>query len=195
MQRFPMITDRRGFLTVGALAGVGLTLSDYFRVRAEQKHYDFIEARADSVIHIFLPGGMAHQESFDPKPYAPVEYRGSLGMCQTKLPGSIGGSAAATGAGAYAHASATANTHVVLSQVVVNCLSVMSRRLVQAQVHSKIPVICGCGCTHPRPVVGEGYLMWGPMCAVDFSFSLQMNSKSSVLSIRRALVVTVHGFV
>ena len=25
-------------------------------------------AKAQSVIHIFLPGGMAHQESFDPKP-------------------------------------------------------------------------------------------------------------------------------
>jgi hypothetical protein len=87
--RYPTLTDRRGFLTVGALAGVGITLADYFRVQAEQKNYDFIEARADSVIHIFLPGGMAHQESFDPKPYAPVEYRGSLGMCQTKIPGEV----------------------------------------------------------------------------------------------------------
>jgi hypothetical protein len=87
--RYPTMTDRRGFLTVGALAGVGLTLADYFRVQAEQKHYDFIEARADSVIHIFLPGGMAHQESFDPKPYAPVEYRGSLGMANTKIPGEV----------------------------------------------------------------------------------------------------------
>jgi hypothetical protein len=41
------------------------------------------------VIHIFLPGGMAHQESFDPKPYAPVEYRGDLGMVQTKIPGEV----------------------------------------------------------------------------------------------------------
>ena len=30
-----------------------------------------IAAKAESVIHIFLPGGMAHQETFDPKPLRP----------------------------------------------------------------------------------------------------------------------------
>ena len=43
--------------------------------------------KAQSVIHIFLPGGMAQQESFDPKPYAPVEYRGEMGVINTKLDG------------------------------------------------------------------------------------------------------------
>lgn len=77
---------RRGFLTVGALGGLGLSLGDLFRLqaRADQKHYDFIEARADSVIHVFLPGGIAHQETFDPKPYSPLEYRGELGTIKTK---------------------------------------------------------------------------------------------------------------
>jgi hypothetical protein len=82
--------SRRGFLTVGAVAGAGMTLADFFRARhaqAEQKNYDFIEAKATSLIHIFLPGGMAHQESFDPKPYAPVEYRGELSPIPTKIPG------------------------------------------------------------------------------------------------------------
>ena len=50
---------------------------------AEQKRYDFIEAKADGVIHIFLPGGIAHQETFDPKPYAPMEYRGEIGTVRT----------------------------------------------------------------------------------------------------------------
>ncbi len=84
--------SRRSFLTVGAVTGVGLTLGDYFRMRearAEQKNYDFIEAKAKSVIHIFLPGGMAHQESFDPKPYAPLEYRGELKTIATKTPGEV----------------------------------------------------------------------------------------------------------
>ena len=36
-------------------------------------------APAKSIIHIFLPGGMAHQDSWDPKPLAPIEYRGELG--------------------------------------------------------------------------------------------------------------------
>ena len=83
-------TNRRGFLTVGALAGVGLTLADYFSLRearAEQKNYDFLEAKAKSVIHIYLPGGLAHQESFDPKPFAPIEYRGELGTIDTAIPG------------------------------------------------------------------------------------------------------------
>ncbi|MBX9791990.1 MAG: DUF1501 domain-containing protein [Pirellulales bacterium] len=83
---------RRNFLTVGAVAGVGLTLADFFQIkqaRAEQKHYENIEAKAQSVIHIFLPGGMAHQESWDPKPYAPIEYRGELGVAQTTIPGEV----------------------------------------------------------------------------------------------------------
>lgn len=78
---------RRGFLTVGALGGMGLTLGDWFRLReaqADQKKYDFIEPKADSVIHIYLPGGMAHQESFDPKPFSPLEYRGEMGVVKTK---------------------------------------------------------------------------------------------------------------
>src|SRR5205823_5518357 len=45
------------------------------------------EGSAKSIIHIFLPGGMAHQESFDPKPYAPIEYRGEMGTVPTKLEG------------------------------------------------------------------------------------------------------------
>ena len=80
------ISSRRGFLTVGAVGGLGLNLAGLLQMRqaqAEQKHYDFIDAKADSVIHIFLPGGMAHQESFDPKPYAPIEYRGEMGTIKT----------------------------------------------------------------------------------------------------------------
>ena len=82
--------DRRSFLTVGALAGVGLSLADFFRAQqaqAGQKNYDFIEAKAKSVIHIYLPGGAAQQETFDPKPFAPIEYRGELKPIPTKIPG------------------------------------------------------------------------------------------------------------
>lgn len=78
---------RRSFLTVGALGGLGLTMGDLFRSQqamADQKHYDFIEAKAESVIHLFLPGGIAHQETFDPKPYSPLEFRGELGVIKAK---------------------------------------------------------------------------------------------------------------
>lgn len=78
--------SRRSFLTVGAVGGMGLTLADLLtqrEARADLKHYDFIEAKAKSCIHIYLPGGMAHQETFDPKPYSPIEYRGEMGTIKT----------------------------------------------------------------------------------------------------------------
>jgi hypothetical protein len=78
---------RRTFLTIGAIGGLGLSLADLFRIekaQADLKNYDFIPAKAQSVIHVFLPGGMAHQESFDPKPFSPIEYRGEMGSIKTK---------------------------------------------------------------------------------------------------------------
>lgn len=77
---------RRTFLTVGAVGGLGLSLADLFRIQkaqADLKNYDFIPAKAQSVIHIFLPGGVAHQETFDPKPFSPIEYRGEMGSIKT----------------------------------------------------------------------------------------------------------------
>src|SRR5690606_9147315 len=37
------------------------------------------------------PGGMAHQESFDPKPFAPIEYRGEMKQIKTKITGELFG--------------------------------------------------------------------------------------------------------
>ncbi len=82
--------NRRNFLTVGTIGGLGLTLPTFFRLqqaRAEQKFYESKEGKAKSVIYIFMPGGMAHQESFDPKPFAPVEYRGPMGSIETNVSG------------------------------------------------------------------------------------------------------------
>ncbi len=82
--------SRRGFVHVGFLGGLGLALSDMFRLRsalADIKSYESKEGTAKSVIFIFLPGGAAAQETFDPKPYAPVEYRGPFGTIGTKLEG------------------------------------------------------------------------------------------------------------
>ncbi len=82
--------SRRNLLTIGAVGGLGLSLTDFFRLKtaqADQKHYDSKEGTAKSVIFIFLPGGIAQQESFDPKPYAPLEYRGPLNSIATKLTG------------------------------------------------------------------------------------------------------------
>ena len=81
--------SRRDFLNVGVLAGLGLTLPEFLRMQAHgaQKHYESREGVAKSVIQIFLPGGIAQQESFDPKPLAPSEYRGPFGTVKTALPG------------------------------------------------------------------------------------------------------------
>lgn len=79
--------SRRSFLQVGLIGGLGLTLGDFFKLKAQQKYFESKEGPAKSVIHIFLPGGIAHQESFDPKPYAPQEYRGPFGAIETKVPG------------------------------------------------------------------------------------------------------------
>ena len=76
-------------MQVGLIGGLGLTLPSFLRMEAEaaQKHYESKEGVAKSIIHIFLPGGMAQQESWDPKPYAPTEYRGPLGTIKTKVAG------------------------------------------------------------------------------------------------------------
>ena len=77
--------SRRGFLSVGALAGTSLTLPGL--LRAEQKHYEHFEGTAKSVIHIYLPGGQSTQESWDPKPIAPLEYRGDFKPINTTVEG------------------------------------------------------------------------------------------------------------
>ena len=80
--------NRREFLTVGALGVLGVSLADLLVVEAAESK-GAAAAKAKSIIHIFLPGGMAQQESFDPKPYAPLEYRGSFGVVNTKIPGVV----------------------------------------------------------------------------------------------------------
>ncbi len=79
--------SRRAFLQVGAATGLGLSLPEFFRLQAHAEGPAPKAAPAQSVIHIFLPGGIAHQDTFDPKPLAPIEYRGEMGNIKTKLDG------------------------------------------------------------------------------------------------------------
>src|SRR6266536_4696231 len=78
--------NRREFLFVGLVGSLGLTLGNVLKLQAQSAGP---KARAQSVINIFLPGGIAAQESFDPKLLAPIEYRGPLGTAKTKLEGDI----------------------------------------------------------------------------------------------------------
>jgi len=81
--------NRREFLYAGLAGGIGLSLPNLLRLQAAQAIPDVakVEAKADSIIHIYLPGGIAHQESWDPKPFASADYRGPLTPIKTKLPG------------------------------------------------------------------------------------------------------------
>ena len=80
--------NRRTFLHVGAVGALGLTLDGYMRARAAEPAAAK-KPKAEACIHIFLPGGMAHQESWDPKPFAPVEYRGEMKSVKTKVEGEV----------------------------------------------------------------------------------------------------------
>jgi hypothetical protein len=78
------------------LGGLGLSLPQLFRATATAGSVllstggvNRKEGPAKSVIQIILPGGLAQQESWDPKPEAPIEYRGPLGVVKTKIPGVV----------------------------------------------------------------------------------------------------------
>ena len=81
---------RRQAIQAGVLGALGLSMGDWFRLLAADKagtkkeSGKKLKARALSVIQIHLPGGMQQQESFDPKPEAPVDIRGSFGVSKTK---------------------------------------------------------------------------------------------------------------
>lgn len=80
-----LLFNRRTSLKIGCLTGLGISLPGYFKLKAEEQISQ--KAKAQSVIYIYLPGGFASQETFDPKPLAPVEYRGSINSIETSLTG------------------------------------------------------------------------------------------------------------
>lgn len=75
--------NRREFLYTGLFGGLGLSVGDALKLQAESP----LIPKAQSVIHIFLPGGAAAQETWDPKMNAPSEYRGPLKSVPTVIPG------------------------------------------------------------------------------------------------------------
>ncbi len=75
-----MKLSRRSALQVGFCSTLGLSIGDLLRADVKA---DARTARAKSVIHLQLPGGLSAQESWDPKPEASVEYRGAFGVTKT----------------------------------------------------------------------------------------------------------------
>jgi Protein of unknown function (DUF1501) len=82
------LLSRRDCLRVGGLGITGALLPTGLRRAVAQPGQPRpAEATARSVILLSMMGGVTHLESFDPKPAAPEEIRGTLRAIQTSLPG------------------------------------------------------------------------------------------------------------
>jgi len=76
--------DRRSFLKAGGLGVAGLTLADLLQLEAAS---GTPSRRENSVLILWMRGGPSQHETWDPKPEAPVEYRGAFGATKTNVPG------------------------------------------------------------------------------------------------------------
>jgi hypothetical protein len=79
--------SRRGLLQAGVLGAAGLTLSQLLRIEARAAESGKTPKRHSSVIILWMRGGPAQHETWDPKPEAPSEYRGEFGAIRTAVPG------------------------------------------------------------------------------------------------------------
>lgn len=76
---------RRDFLRIGALAGIGLGLSEYLAMADGGAISNRAKARA--AIFVRLGGGPSHMDTFDLKPDAPDTHRGEFKEIATNVPG------------------------------------------------------------------------------------------------------------
>ena len=75
---------RRDMLRAGTLSVGGLSLSGYLKMASAGQ---ITPGRATRAIFIELPGGPSHLDTFDMKPNAPDEFRGSFKPIKTNVPG------------------------------------------------------------------------------------------------------------
>jgi uncharacterized protein (DUF1501 family) len=78
--------SRREVLRLGGACGLALTLPDLLRCQAQTPAGGTF-GRAKSLIVLYLHGGHAQQETWDPKPDGPSPARGEFGAIATSLPG------------------------------------------------------------------------------------------------------------
>ncbi|MGZ0165970.1 MAG: DUF1501 domain-containing protein [Planctomycetales bacterium] len=80
---------RRTAIQVGGIGLLGLGMNHVAGLRAMAKPDASAtrDASPKSVIYIFLSGGLAQHESFDPKPLAPDNIRGEFSPIGTQTPG------------------------------------------------------------------------------------------------------------
>lgn len=79
--------ERRSFLKMGLLGFAGLTLGDVLRCESRASLTGRSPSRQNSVIILWMRGGPSQHETWDPKPDAPIEYRGEFGAISTNVPG------------------------------------------------------------------------------------------------------------
>src|SRR6185369_9036999 len=84
--------ERRSFLQIGAMGLAGLTLGDLLRNQARAASNpsttgSTLSSREHSVIILWMRGGPSQHETWDPKPEAPIEYRGEFSAIPTRVPG------------------------------------------------------------------------------------------------------------
>jgi hypothetical protein len=79
---------RRSALELGLGGFLGTSFVGGLKARAESQHGGLVPAgKAKSCILIWMDGGPTHFETFDPKPDAPMEYRGEFSSIDTTVPG------------------------------------------------------------------------------------------------------------
>src|SRR5262245_23001826 len=78
------LLHRRDLLRAGA---VGVSAALLPEPLAARTPIDRPAATAKSVILLWMAGGVTHIDSFDPKPAAPEQIRGTLSTIATTLPG------------------------------------------------------------------------------------------------------------
>ena len=82
------ILDRRLLLQAGGIGLLGLGMEHIPLVRGQADPAKaHIQPPARSAIYIFLSGGLAQHDSFDPKPDAPETIRGEFSTIATTVPG------------------------------------------------------------------------------------------------------------
>jgi uncharacterized protein (DUF1501 family) len=80
--------ERRSFLKIGVMGMAGLALGDLLKIEARAaSHSSSGRTRERSIILLWMRGGPSQHETWDPKPDAPIEYRGEFGAMPTKVPG------------------------------------------------------------------------------------------------------------
>ncbi|MEO2089155.1 MAG: DUF1501 domain-containing protein [Gemmataceae bacterium] len=82
-QRTCQTAHRRAFLQAGASSVLGLSLAGLLRANDGGRN----PGSAKSVVLLWLWGGPSQLDTFDPKPHAPLEFRGPFATIPTRLTG------------------------------------------------------------------------------------------------------------